>query len=301
MTVPAYKQYDNVSAALERFRVSIEAVAGPFQVWRRLRQRMAQQEVLRALNEESCFWQPILWSLQSELHIGMGRVFDGSKGTFSTRKLRKVCKDNAGAFRRSLVPYQKRWQSLDDDGPAEILLNDGTTLSVGDPVGSKREFTEQYVELDRRTLNRVLAWLDDAQEEYKRALRDPRNEVFAHSNDIRGENPNAHFRGVNVTTVQNILDTLHTTHEALFGALHNGQAVTDTRRCHFPHQDLEPATERVLKKLMHRPDGALSEPHHGQHDQVDGRARQGVVHRIRRAWRAARTTIARSIDRQRSC
>ena len=90
-----------VEDGINRLDRELHVAGSAYFAWKEINNRAASDNlVLRGLNEHADFWNIALHSLQSTFFLGIGRLFDSDKVSFSVDWLLKLCADNVAEFSR---------------------------------------------------------------------------------------------------------------------------------------------------------------------------------------------------------
>lgn len=209
---------------------------------------------MAGVREESAFWIPVLYSLQTTQFIAIGRIFDTGK-QFSFKTLRTACLKNIGAFSREALQIRKGWSNLDDD---RILDNYSDTsceldgFRMGMDTGWKRDYIENAYEISSSEINMIFDSLSDADMKYKLGAKIARDEVFAHAAAERLSDSTASFEGVVIGEFRRMLDDLYTVHYMLHGAFLNGQPPVRMARRYRGDSRFEASIDRLCTKIRRR-------------------------------------------------
>lgn len=245
-------QSARVGRALQLLWSQLEQAAGPYFLWKALYNRIATDEDLRRrLNAAAIFWNSILQSLQTDQFVGIGRIFDRSKGSFSVYHLEKICTTNLGAFSQAALQYRKGWVDLDDDeftDEEERQLQEEVWL--GRRPGWKREYISNAAELSLNEVKHIFSSLDDAKAIYEKGARVARNKTYAHIDY------NAHKQSVNTHTnvfvgeFERMIDDVHTVHWMLRGVFDNGHPAHRVPRRYVWHKEAARSVETVASQIL---------------------------------------------------
>ena len=254
MTSTTKEKSDLVEAALERFRNEIETVASPYYLWKAIRNKISSDEnILDAYNSTPTFWITTLHSLQVSQFVGIGRIFDTNRSSFSLDRLKKICITNIDAFSHEGLIHRKGWVDLDEDEfDEEVLGQISEGLWMGEGPGWKRRYVDRSYEISKADIETIFASLNDAISIYKRGAKKARDNIFAHSNFRAGERPSDSFEGVIIGEFERVLDDIHTVLFILKENFSNGRIPARVPYLYVPYDEIEKSVDRVTAKLLQK-------------------------------------------------
>ena len=187
--------------------------------------------VLRALNDESMFWNTVLSALQLALHIALGRIFD-QKSSHSLDRLIGLAQDQPSIFSKAALARRRGFAN--ENGPAwqEVYLPEAY-----DPTASDFRMLKRQVQARRGV--------------YNSRYRDIRD-LFAHAT---GGDAREIFAKANTKELKSLVGFLSQLDLALSNLLMNGHKPV-VNRADLRDPGISAQAESVLRRLARTKKGA---------------------------------------------
>jgi hypothetical protein len=217
----------STEAMLTHYRNEVHLATNSFYVWKSINNVAAEDKsYITALNRTPLSWQVITHSLQCTFFIGLGRIFDRDKDSFSIYNLLKGCTENIAEFSRPALRARKC-----GDEPEPKWL-DEYMASTYEPSA------DDFVCLDAE----VEKW----SEIFKSIYKPLRHKIFAHKDIKYLDEAHLLFSKTNIGEIEEMLGFLHAIDRYIWELLHNG------RKCDLNDfvQDEEERVRLDVKSLL---------------------------------------------------
>ncbi len=197
---------DKFESLLKEFNNEVHRLISCYLLWRTFNQRISDNKrLLEKLNTTPLSWIIIRHSLQMNIFIILGRLFDDDSRAFTANKMLKLCVSQIEIF--STKELRKR--------------------KIKDNNGTEPHWLEEYInkktELNSPHFNVLSRELKVKKKIYNKKYKPIRNKLFAHKQEDMISSDDDLWAKTNIDEFEELVLFFHRLKDALFQTYYNGE------------------------------------------------------------------------------